>query len=292
METKKRKPLIVNKGQLSSSQKLKVLAYHGVSDVRNFERQMIFLKEYYDVISIDRLFAFFTAGSDLPKKPLLITFDDGDYSLYKNAYPVLKALNIPATVFVITQLLNTNRAFWWDEIMYYLGEKEGGKKVWEVKEWKNQDRLNFLSSIRKDSSKVLFSSRQLNSSEVIEMHKAGITIANHSHSHPMFNQCSGPEIKDEIETSTEVLKSLGLEIRAFAYPNGNFSEMAENILLEHQFSTAFLFDHKINRGEIHPLRISRLVVNDSTPMWKLKFILSGCHSRILPLTRRLGKILK
>lgn len=271
---------------------LKVLAYHAVSDVENFKNQLRYLKKQYNLVSLDQLIRFFHSNQELPEKPLLITFDDGDFTLYKNAFPILRKENIPAAVFVITELLNTTRPFWWNEIEFYLGEKEGNKKVWEVKEWPNQDRLAYLSTLRKNNSEALPSSRQLNSTEVAEMHKSGITIANHSHSHPMFNQCSEQEMEEEFRRSTEVLESLGLESKAFAYPNGNFSDSAEKILLKHRIKVAFLFDHKINKGKMHPLRISRLVVNDSTPLWKLKFILSGWHSRLLPLSRRLGKLVR
>lgn len=293
MEAFRRTSLSVKqKGKRMPGQPLKVLAFHAVSDVKNFRNQLRYLKKLYNIISLDQLNQFFEIDQKLPKNPLLITFDDGDFSLYQNAYPVLKEENVPAVVFVITELLNTNRPFWWDEIEFYIGEREGNKKVWEVKEWKNQDRLIYLSSLRKNRSKASPLSRQLNTEEVLEMHNSGISIANHSHSHPMFNQCSGPEIEDEIEASTEVLESLGVESKAFAYPNGNFSDLAENILVKYQFKLAFLFDHKINRGSVHPLRISRLVVNDTTPLWKLKFIMSGWHSRLLPLSRRLGKLLR
>ena len=270
---------------------LKVLVYHSVSDVDNFKKQVGFLKHKYQLITLSQLKGFIHNQRELPPRALMITFDDGDFSLYKNAFPILRELEIPATIFVITELLNTNRPFWWDEIMFYLGTEEGNKKVWEVKEWRNQERMMYLSSLRKNRIKASPSSRQLNSKEVLEMHNAGLVIANHSHSHPMFNQCSGSEIEDELEASIEVLDSLGLESKVFAYPNGNFSALAENILLKHQFRVAFLFDHKINRGNVHPLRISRLVVNDTTPLWKLKFILSGWHSRLLPFSRRLGKLL-
>lgn len=55
---------------------------------------------------------------------------------------------------------------------------------------------------------------------------------------------------------------------------------------------AFLFEHEINNGKFHPLRITRLAVNDNTPLWKLKQILSGWHTKILSLTRTLSKLRK
>ncbi len=53
----------------------------------------IFVADYYN--SVQR-------GEVLPKNPIIITFDDGYLSNYEIAFPILKKLNIPATIFVVT----------------------------------------------------------------------------------------------------------------------------------------------------------------------------------------------
>ena len=40
--------------------------------------------------------------TELPKKPILITFDDGYYSNYKDIYPILKKYDIKASIFIVT----------------------------------------------------------------------------------------------------------------------------------------------------------------------------------------------
>jgi len=223
---------------------------------------------------------------------LLVTFDDGDKSLFYNAVPVLKKLNIPAVIFVVTNLIDSNEAFWWDEIKYYLGKEKGNKKVWEVKNWSNKKRVNYLVSLRVKSDKPAFTYTQLTSNQLSEMQHGGIDIANHSHTHPMFNQCTFEELENEIEGSKIILNSLNLNADIFAYPNGNFSKISEDILEKKGFKMAFLFDHKINKGNINPLRISRLMVNDNTSIWKLRFILSGWHGKFLPVIKVAAKFFK
>ncbi len=53
----------------------------------------IFVADYYNYI---------VRGKALPENPIAITFDDGYLSNYTVAYPILKELNIPATIFVVT----------------------------------------------------------------------------------------------------------------------------------------------------------------------------------------------
>lgn len=213
-------------------------------------------------------------------------------SVYENALPLLKKHKLPATLFVITDLINTNKPFWWDEIEYYLGKEDGNKKVWEVKNWKNIEREEFLSELRQHSDKPGMEYQQLTTSQLKEMQNSDITIANHSHTHPMLNNCTREELETELKSSNEQLKELGCTSDIFAYPNGNYSDLSETVLESHKIKMAFLFDHKINRGKINPLRVSRLAVNDHTPLWKLKLILSGWHTKILPITRTLSKLRK
>lgn len=60
-------------------------------------------------------YTFMTAGEladviagkkQLPKKPIVLTFDDGYRDFYTYAYPILKTHNVPATQYVITGYLN------------------------------------------------------------------------------------------------------------------------------------------------------------------------------------------
>jgi peptidoglycan/xylan/chitin deacetylase (PgdA/CDA1 family)/glycosyltransferase involved in cell wall biosynthesis len=54
------------------------------------------------VVSLDRIISFIKEGKSLPKKPVAITFDDGYYNVYQNAYPYLKKYRLPATIFITT----------------------------------------------------------------------------------------------------------------------------------------------------------------------------------------------
>lgn len=63
----------------------------------------------YHVITLDDLIYALTRGRPLPSKPVIITFDDGYEDFYRNAFPILKAHHMTATVFLITDFLNNNR---------------------------------------------------------------------------------------------------------------------------------------------------------------------------------------
>jgi peptidoglycan/xylan/chitin deacetylase (PgdA/CDA1 family) len=101
-------------------QTVPVLAYHKFSKhlsdrmtVREdaFEAQMAFLeKNGYRVIPLDGLFEFLKGKRPLPRKSVVITFDDGWRSMYDIAYPILKRYGYPATLFVFTDLIHPSSA--------------------------------------------------------------------------------------------------------------------------------------------------------------------------------------
>ncbi|WP_162126257.1 polysaccharide deacetylase family protein [Flavobacterium phycosphaerae] len=250
----------------------KILTYHDFENVSNFEKQLQII-------------------SRLPK--VLVTTDDGDLSFYTNAFPLLVKYNIPAILFIIPSLIGTNQPFWWNEVYHYLGKAAGSEKIKELKSIPNQERVDYLNQLRNNAEKPLLKQQQLTVEQIHEMQNKGIVIANHSFTHPMFDQCTEAEIRSELQNTRAFFEENKLNgYSFFAYPNGSHNAVSEKVLKEEGIEYAFLFDHKISHGKRNPLRISRLSLNDYTPIWKFKLILSGWHSKLLPITKSIHQILK
>ncbi len=96
---------------LSYTKKLPVLMYHHLDNEGNgdtiitpklFEEHMKALKENgYQTVSLKEIKDYVVKGEELPKNPVLITFDDGYSSNYEIAYPILKKYNMKAVIFMI-----------------------------------------------------------------------------------------------------------------------------------------------------------------------------------------------
>lgn len=106
------------------AREIPVLMYHRVDTgggdsglfvtPETFERQMEFLKVHrYRVVPLADLVRDLKAGRRIPQKTVAITFDDGNDDNFKNAFPVLRKLNLPATIFMITG--NIGREGWLTE---------------------------------------------------------------------------------------------------------------------------------------------------------------------------------
>ena len=94
-----------------------VLNYHQVNDekhsaltlhVDQFREQMEYLhNQGYNTITLAQLYDYLENGTELPNKPIVITFDDGYVDNYKNVLPILKEYNMKATLFMISDAANT-----------------------------------------------------------------------------------------------------------------------------------------------------------------------------------------
>lgn len=82
-----------------------------------FEKQMLYLKNNgYSVISFDNLINYFSGKLPLPKKSVILTFDDGWENQYKYAFPILKKYNYTAIFFIFTNAIGHKYYLTWQEI--------------------------------------------------------------------------------------------------------------------------------------------------------------------------------
>ena len=85
-------------------------------DTENFDAQMQFLQDAgYTPITFNTLAQYYMNNASLPKKPIVLTFDDGWNSQYKYAVPILEKYNFTGTFFIITNY-TTDSYMNWDMI--------------------------------------------------------------------------------------------------------------------------------------------------------------------------------
>jgi peptidoglycan/xylan/chitin deacetylase (PgdA/CDA1 family) len=104
-----------------------VLTYHDIGSqakgrlvigAKAFTEQMRYLKAHrYRVITLAEFHEFLQLKRQLPRRAVVLTFDDGYRSFLTHAYPVLKELGFTATLFVYTDYVGTGRnALGWDDL--------------------------------------------------------------------------------------------------------------------------------------------------------------------------------
>ena len=102
-------------------------------DVSLFREQIEFMKQQFNIVSMEQVIEAVERHADLPDKALLLTFDDGYVDNYTFAFPILEEFGIqgsffiPGKTFATHQLLNVNK------IHYILASADEKKLVEDVK---------------------------------------------------------------------------------------------------------------------------------------------------------------
>ncbi len=97
---------------------LPILLYHHVQPVaylnryivppERFEQQMKLLSDWgYETITVEQLTQAIVNGAELPPRPILITFDDGDAGVFENTFPVLEKYGFKAVFYLVSNYINT-----------------------------------------------------------------------------------------------------------------------------------------------------------------------------------------
>lgn len=254
--------------------KVAIVQYHGVTastgpfqGIENhkgkhlaaakFFDQMQYLCTHYKVMPLQEIVSHYVAKIPLPDCCAAITFDDGYRNNYSVAYPILRAFNLPATIFVTTEFVAGNHPLWVDRIEYALNNTAKGFLELDLPEERvalslknDREKLRaqgYLNALLKRSSQGLRSMvisqleakaeralsgrcddqgdyASLTWDEVVEMQSSGlITIGSHTVTHPILPKCSVAEVEHELTLSkTLIEKILGRACGLFCYPNGDF----------------------------------------------------------------------
>ncbi len=204
-----------------------------------FESCLFWLKKHgYTFISVNDIIDIFNGYKVFPKGAVLVTVDDGWYTNKENIISVANALNVPVTLFVTTNPMETGIGYWWSYVNQARKEGIYNKTTEFLKTIPNRERLVILNEIK---SKIILERESLTVNEVIEISNLkNITIGSHTVTHPILKMCDNDESLYEISNSKKVLEGLiKKKIESFAYPNGNFSIREINYLKKLGYKIAF-----------------------------------------------------
>lgn len=109
-----------------------ILLYHriGVSSTNNpyytppekFDEQMKLLHDWeYTVIPVELLVKAIQEGADLPPRPVIITFDDGDISVYTTAFPIMQKYGLTGVTYIVGNYMGTEGYMSADQLKELVG---------------------------------------------------------------------------------------------------------------------------------------------------------------------------
>ncbi|MDE2223215.1 MAG: polysaccharide deacetylase family protein, partial [Candidatus Omnitrophica bacterium] len=274
-----------------------ILMYHGVIEDRadlscwwqlpykNFVWQMCYLKEEnYNVIHLKDLIRIMNSGESLPDRCVVLTFDDGYENNFTLAYPLLRALKLPATIFLTTDLIGTDTLLWSDEVFLYSslnGLAEDPNSFKNMPSTKKNEILSHLRARFKADAALLDTHKYfklLNWQQVDEMKASGwIDFGAHSCTHEILSQLDEPTLCYEIKNSCSRIGQLSKPV-FFAFPNGrteDYDARAIELLRESGVACALTAQRGLNSYNQDPFDMKRIAIGNKTSQAEFKLLCSG-----------------
>ncbi|WP_020378556.1 polysaccharide deacetylase family protein [Candidatus Microthrix parvicella] len=275
--------------------KLRVLAYHGVSDQDHFGRQLAYLTERYALVSGAEVVTAVRGGAELPDRALWITFDDGQRSVVEHGLPVLERLGAVATMFVCPGLIAESQPFWWSVVAAAVGRRSVS---FQGRAWVDESLVRHLKTVPDAARREFVATLPTPAPDPLDQPldepglrrwiDAGMELGNHTWDHPMLDQCSPESQRTQIERAHRYLEqTLGAAPTMFAYPNGNIASATRQVLKELGYELAVEFDHRLADIKGDPFSISRLRLDSDASIERTAAIASGAHSAVFALKNRL-----
>ncbi|WP_375583754.1 polysaccharide deacetylase family protein [Cyclobacterium xiamenense] len=251
--------------------KVTVLVFHEM-DFQTAETSFAYLSKNYNFISLDMLVEAIQRkdSSHLPKKAMVVTFDDGHAGNYA-LLPVLKKYKVPATIFICSGIIDTGRHYWFREGL-------DRQTIRHLKEIPNKDRIAFLRSKGFELEKEYPVKQALSMAQIEEM-SPFVSFQSHTVSHPILSRCEDEESEWEISESKRALeKKLKRPINAIAYPNGSYTKREVVFARDAGYACALTVKPGYNSTHSDPFLLRRLDPNDTSDINELIVKSSGIQT--------------
>ncbi|MBX3395237.1 MAG: polysaccharide deacetylase family protein [Phycisphaerae bacterium] len=274
-----------------------ILTYHSISREESifttgpgmrhlpsdFERELDYLAEHYNVISLRELTGQLERGEE-PRRAIVITFDDGFADSVRQALPILYRRRMPMTIFPVTSVIG-NRDLMWQHKLAWLSVNGHEDRVWTalsargwpptnsretlhdyVRLYFRNDLCDALECVLKDvgtsgSELARHFRPYLTEQEIAESDPEYVEFGNHTDTHPVLSALTAQQQMAEIGAARRKLTELtGRQPFAFAYPFGlkrHYNDTTRSLAIDLGHRAIVDMRRRLNVGLVNPHDLSR-----------------------------------
>ena len=226
---------------------LPILMYHAVEawepngygyavSAAQFERQLDAIRRAgFETISLKQLFDGLDGKAPLPRKPIVLTFDDAYRNVLQVASPLMQDRTMTGTLFVVA-------------------DQVGGSNEWD--QAKGMPRLELMDA-----------------SELKALADVGWEIGSHGCRHLELAKADETQQRDEVFRSKSKLESLlGIAPEFYAYPYGSYTESVKEMVRDAAYRGALSIFSRADSVTADRFCLRRVMPHrgDSTLSFRLK----------------------
>ncbi len=249
----------------------------------NFPLMLEYLSRRFQFVSLSDFLSGWMVDN---RKPMcLLTFDDGWRDNYDHAYPVLKAMGIPALIFLTTGQLESQSPFWVERLRAACADAEILQRarlmvrpdvaldarnvtVEDLTEYLKrlpaENRNRIMRSLLGDSGTTNACDTMLDWAQVREMAANGIEFGGHTDTHPLLTYEDDDTIGRELRICKQKIEgAIGRTVLAFAYPNGDCDARVREHVRRVGFACGFTTQRGWYAPEEDVYSIPRVLLHDS-----------------------------
>jgi peptidoglycan/xylan/chitin deacetylase (PgdA/CDA1 family) len=237
----------------------------------SFRKHLDIVKQYFEIIHLSEWLDRKSRGLQLPGKACAITFDDGWADNYEFAFPILREMGLPATVFLVSDMVGTGSIFWperlariviavaanlpqsWsDQTLSWLQKartsydfsdstptpEEISQLIAYAKTFPDREIDQSLDTIEAtlNLTSKSYPPALLNWEQISEMTDSSLIEAgSHTCHHIRLNDSTPASVveKEIIASKENIKKHTKHDVKVFCYPNGDYSAKALELVRQH-----------------------------------------------------------
>jgi len=191
----------------------------------------------YTFLNVEQLVHSIMGGSPLPKRPVVLTFDDGYADFYYHALPVLSRYHLTATLYIATGFVE--RTSLW---LRYKRQTGHPMLTW---------------------------------SQIAEISNNGIECGAHTQHHLKLDILPLATARNEIKDSKDVLEQhLSREVTSFAYPYGYYNSDIQQLVKQAGFTSACAVKNAMCSDKADLFTLERLAITPNMGMSEFDALLN------------------
>lgn len=317
---------------------LLILTYHGVMpaerigpmplnrnviDTDAFRWQMQSIGASFTCVGLSSALASFRSGRPLPPRPVAVTFDDGFANNLEFAYPILRSLGIPSTLFLTTGHVGGGARPLWTEWLTLVVTRtsqttltlhgEGRERSWnlddsgdrvrtaaellrEAKRLSADPRRQLLADLERQlgtpalsEDELRFRYRFLTWQEIGAADPGLVDWGSHTVNHEILSTVDDEKLRRELTDSKRAIEGCtGRPCELFSYPNGasgDFGPREERALSEMGYAGAVTQIPGFNTARSDPYALRRINIGRGLSPETFEALVSGVWH---PLRRTIG----
>lgn len=232
-------------GGIPQPRPLRILCYHAIADLAGapvveqygvppgqFRKQLDILERWgFHFIDANEFFRFLQDGKGLPRRAVMLTFDDCYQDLLDAALPILEEKGVPAVAFAVSS------------------------RVGKTNEW--------------DKAIGAPELRLLDEEGLRKLARCRLEIGAHTRSHPMLNRIAPEQLQNELSGSVAELEAIGIKRPSMlAYPYGAYDKQVQKATQQAGLQAAFTVEPGTAKPDVNPYQIPRIEILRKDTGWR------------------------